>query len=97
MIEKQFYGEHKKPQLTAYERRKINSQKIAQVQFPKEHPYTPESSHTWSEKEWLKRKRLEIDKEREELKRSLHELKSKKTKETWTPLDQVKEEELWDE
>lgn len=67
--------------LSAYERRKINSQKIAQVQFePKGHSpeqymtHSPKQFKNKTEKEWKEHK-----------------------KDVWTPTDQKQEEELWDE
>lgn len=87
MIEKYFYGEHKKPQLTAYERRKINSHKIAQVQFEPQHPKSePKNLY----KDYM-------DKRHEEFTAKDIKGKEKPKKPVWTPLDQIKEDELWDE
>lgn len=96
MIEKQFYGEHKKPQLTAYERRKINSQKIAQVQFEYKNPEGYPKSSSWNDKEEIKKEREWIKRKRQEMLDEEKHIK-KNVKPVWTPIDQKNEEELWDE
>ena len=69
--------------LSAYERRRINSQKIAQVQFePKGHTTPQYLSHS-----------------PEQFKRETGKTWKAKTsnENVWTSKDQVTEEELWDE
>lgn len=82
MTDNEYHGSYKDYNLTAYERRKRNSQKIASVQFePKSHP-APKSKvkeYYWKEK----------PQEPESIKKTV--------KPVWTPLDQAKEEALWDE
>lgn len=89
MIEKEYYGSHKRPQLSAYERRKINTEKIAAVKFePKYHTpsgYEVVDKITEKEQEWRKKKIKEVHQEKTNI------------KPVWTPLDQKNEEELWDE
>jgi hypothetical protein len=73
--------QYKEPQykkkMTAYERRKFNSKKIAEVQF------TPETKPLYEK--YLDKKSIEYTKH------------INKKKDTWTVLDQRKEDELWDE
>lgn len=73
-----------KRKLSAYERRKINSQKIAQVQFSPE-DYSYEKNHKMHEYK-------QYDKHPKET-----NVPKAKSTENWTVIDQVKEEQLWDE
>lgn len=71
--------------LSAYERRKINSQKIAQVQFEPSHK-SPEQAYNY------------INKKHEQFSRETEKVWDKpKEKPVWSVTDQRKEEELWDE
>lgn len=72
-----------KRKLSAYERRKINSQKIAQVQFEPKGSTPPQYlSHSPNQFE----------------PKELRAWKEKTSKENiWSSKDQVNEEELWDE
>ena len=71
--------------LSAYERRKINSQKIAQVQFePKK--YSPEDYEHY---QYVKKRHEQFSQETEKA--------FKDRKPVWSVTDQRKEEELWDE
>lgn len=76
-----------KRKLSAYERRKINSQKIAQVQFEPKYHQSPEQMN--KAYEYAKRKHEQFEKDTERI--------WKEPKTVWTPKDQVNEEELWDE
>ena len=80
--------------LSAYERRKINSQKIAKVQFGKDdrHKYVPESKTLEERKhyEYIKRKHQEFEKASEQIWK-------RDGQNNWTVIDQRKEDELWDE
>lgn len=73
-----------KRKLSAYERRKINSQKIAQVQFSPEN-YSYEKKHKMHEYKHYEKHPKEKN------------VPKAKSTENWTVIDQVKEEELWDE
>ena len=81
--------------LTAYERRKSNSEKIAQFKFEPEYPRHPESKGNWNRKneyDYIKRKHEQFQKEMDTAMP-----KKKPTKPVWTSVDQRLEDELWDE
>ena len=85
--------------MTAYERRKENSRIIAQLQFEPETPkYDGRYEHfkkAKDEYEYAKRKHEQFQKEMTKTWSKVP--KSPEEKPTWTPLDQAKEEALWDE
>lgn len=70
--------------LSAYERRKINSQKIAQFEFEPKHPLPEGAEKHYS---YIKKKYDQFTKESDKV--------WKEPK--WSPNDQTNEEELWDE
>lgn len=78
-----------KRKLSAYERRKINSQKIAQVQFSPE-DYSYEKKHKMHEYKQYEYERYEKHPKEKNVPKA-------KSTENWTVIDQVKEEQLWDE
>ena len=86
--------EYKPENYTAYERRKINSQKIAKVQFGKDdrHKYVPESKTPEERKhyEYIKRKHKEFTE-------GSKQIWERDGVNNWTVIDQRKEDELWDE
>ena len=74
--------------LSAYERRKINSQKIAQFEYEPKHP-SPEGRD--EHYQYIKKKYDQFSKESEKV------WDKPKEKPVWSVTDQRKEEELWDE
>ena len=76
--------------LSAYERRKINSQKIAQVQFEPKWHKSPEPS----KEDYYKY----AQKKHQQFEREMNSVTPKKSeKPIWTSVDQKIEEQLWDE